>query len=211
MSDFILNAEVRETTGKAHARRMRRAGKIPGIIYGGDKQDLPISVEFYEVSKLLSDEAFYTSMLEVKVKGSRGKNTVLLKDTQWDPLKETITHLDFFRVSASDVVDVEVPVEAINDAKCPGVVAGGMIDVIRRHLAVQCRADSIPEHIEVDCSKLQIGDSIHIKDMVAPKGITFPDQHADAEADEEFVNYTVITCVPPTVEKAATETEADSE
>jgi len=170
MTDLIVEAELRETTGKAHARRMRRAGLLPGIIYGGDKPDLAISINANAIGKLLNNEAFYTSMLEVKVKGKRGKNTVLLKDVQWDSIKDTAMHLDFVRVSAKDSVTVEVPVVAINFEKCPGDVAGGLLDIVRHTLEVTSRADAIPDSIEVDCANLDIGDTIHIEDVTLPEG-----------------------------------------
>jgi large subunit ribosomal protein L25 len=182
MTDLIVEAELRETTGKGDARRMRRAGLLPGIIYGGGKPDVPLTINANAIGKLLNEEAFYTSMLEVKVKGKRGKNTVLLKDVQWDPLMDTAMHLDFMRVSSADSVTVEVPVIAINFEKCPGDVAGGLLDLIRHVLEVTCRADSIPDAIEVDCANLDIGDTVHIEDVTLPEG---------AEVQHE-ANFTVL-------------------
>jgi len=170
MSDFIVEAELRETNGRSASRRLRRAGKIPAIIYGGDKPDLSVAVDYFVISKLLDHEEFHTSMLDVKVKGSRGKNTVMLKATQWDPVKDTVTHLDFIRVSSSDMITLDVPVVVINEDKCPGVAKGGLIDVIRHSLEVTSRADSIPAHIEIDCAGLDIGDTVHIEDITLPEG-----------------------------------------
>ncbi|ATX81361.1 LSU ribosomal protein L25P [Mariprofundus ferrinatatus] len=187
MSDYIVEAELREETGRGATRRLRRAGKLPGIIYGGDKPDLPISMDYNTVSKLLNEEHFHTSMLEVKVKGSRGKNTVLLKDSQYDPLMDTATHLDFMRVSAKDSITMDVPVVAINFEKCPGVAKGGMVALIRHSLEVSCRADSIPEHIEIDCSELDMNDTVHIEDVALPKGVEI---HHDT-------NFTVLNISAP--------------
>jgi len=196
MTDFVLEAELRETTGKAETRRLRRAGKLPAIIYGGGKQDLPIVLNANDTAKMMKNEHFFTSMLEVNVKGSRGKNTVLLKDSQWDPIYDTAKHLDFFRVSSSDSVTVEVPVVALNYEKCPGIVAGGLLDIVRHTLEVTSRADAIPEHIEIDCSNLEIGDNIHIDDITIPEG---------AEVAHD-VNFTVINLAAP--KKAEPEPEA---
>jgi len=198
MTDLTVQAELRETTGKGDARRMRRAGLLPGIIYGGDKPDLPITINANTIGKLLNEEAFYTSMLEVNVNGKRGTNTVLLKDVQWDPILDTAMHLDFMRVLSADSVTVEVPVVAINFEKCPGVVAGGLVDVIRHVLEVTCRADSIPEHIEVDCTGLNLGDTVHIEDLTLPEG---------TEVQHE-VNFTVLNVSAP---KTAVETSSDEE
>ena len=196
MTDFVLEAELRETTGKAETRRLRRAGKLPAIIYGGGKQDLPIVLNANDTAKMMKNEHFFTSMLEVNVKGSRGKNTVLLKDSQWDPIYDTAKHLDFFRVSSSDSVTVEVPVVALNYEKCPGIVAGGLLDIVRHTLEVTSRADAIPEHIEIDYSNLEIGDNIHIDDITIPEG---------AEVAHD-VNFTVINLAAP--KKAEPEPEA---
>ena len=197
MSDFIVEAELREETGRGATRRLRRTGKMPGIIYGGGKPDLAITMDYNTVSKLLNQEAFHASMFEVKVKGSRGKNTVLLKDAQYDPLMDTATHLDFMRVSASDSITMEVPVLAINFETCPGVAQGGMVALIRHALEVTCRADSIPEHIEVDCTGLEMNSTVHIEDVTLPEG---------AEVHHD-VNFTILNISPP---KAA-EVEATDE
>jgi large subunit ribosomal protein L25 len=198
MSNITIEAELREGTGRAASRRLRRAGKIPGIIYGGGKPDLPITMDYFTISKQLNDEQFHTSMLEVNVKGSRGKNTVLIKDSQWDPITDIVTHLDFFRVSASDTITVVV---AINSDKCPGVVKGGLVSLIRHMLEVTCRADAIPDHIEVDCDGLEIGDSVHIEEITLPEG---------AEVHHD-VNFTVLNLSAPTKEEVVVEEEAEGE
>jgi len=182
MSDLTVEAELRETSGRSATRRLRRAGKTPAIIYGGDKPDLSIAIDYFTIAKQLGKEEFHTSMLKVKVKGSRGVNTVLLKETQWDPIKDTVTHMDFFRVSAGDEVTVEVPVVLLNEETCPGIAMGGLVDIIRHALEVTCRADSIPSGIEVDCATLEIGDSVHIEDITLPEG-------AEVQHD---VNFTVL-------------------
>ncbi|MFQ5346049.1 MAG: 50S ribosomal protein L25/general stress protein Ctc [Mariprofundus sp.] len=187
MTDYIIEAELREETGRSATRRLRRAGKMPGIIYGGGKPDLAITMDYNTVSKLLNEEQFHTSMLEVKVKGSRGKNNVLLKDSQWDPVMDTATHLDFFRVSGKDTITMDVPVVAINYEKAPGVVKGGQIDIIRHSLEITCRADSIPDQIEVDCANMEMGDTVHIDDLELPEG---------AEVLHD-VNFTVLNLAAP--------------
>ena len=202
MSDFIVEAELREETGRGATRRLRRTGKMPGIIYGGGKPDLAITMDYNTVSKLLNQEQFHTSMLEVKVKGSRGKNTVMLKDSQYDPLMDTATHLDFMRVSAADSITMEVPVLAINFESCPGVAQGGMVALIRHALEVTCRADSIPEHIEVDCAGLEMNSTVHIEDVTLPDGVEVLHD----------VNFTILNISPPkAAETVETEEPAEVE
>jgi len=187
MTDLIVEAELREETGRSATRRLRRAGKLPGIIYGGGKPDISVMMEYFTIAKQLNTEQFHTSLLKIKVKGSRGKNTVLLKAVQWDPVMDTATHLDFFRVSATDTVTVDVPVVAVNADKCPGVTKGGILDLVRHSLEVTCRADAIPDQIEVYCAQLEVGDTVHIEDIAFPEGSSV--QHD--------VNFTVLNIAAP--------------
>lgn len=199
MSDYTVEATLREETGRSATRRLRRAGQLPGIIYGGDKPDLAIAMDYNTVSKLLNEEHFHTTLIEIKVKGNRTKNTVLLKDAQYDPIMDTATHLDFLRVSAKDTITLDVPVMAINFEKCPGVAKGGMVDVIRHSLEVTCRADSIPEHIEIDCANLDMGDTVHIDDVALPKGTSV----------QYDVNFTVLNISAPKGAGGAAADEAE--
>ncbi|MDQ6953575.1 MAG: 50S ribosomal protein L25/general stress protein Ctc [Mariprofundaceae bacterium] len=199
MTDLIINADLRETTGKGDARRMRRAGLLPAIIYGAGKPDLAITLNANSIGKTLNEEAFYTSMLQVNVAG-KGSETVLLKDVQWEPIMDTAMHLDFMRVSSADSVTVEVPVVVVNYDKCPGDIAGGMLDMVRHVLEVTCRADSIPENVEVDCANLNIGDNIHIEDITLPEGV---------EVVHE-VNFTILNVAAPKGHEEASD-DADIE
>ena len=201
MSDYTIEAELREKTGRADTRRLRRAGKIPGVIYGGGKPELPIVMDALTLSKLLNQEHFHTAIIAINVKGARGKNEALLKDVQYDPLKDTATHIDFFRVSSESIVDMEVPVHPINHEKCPGVVAGGSLEIIRHSLRVHCRADAIPDHLDVDCSALQVGDSIHVNELTLPKGV-------EAPHDDDFA---IVTIAAPRVEVEATPATEEAE
>ncbi|HCS12742.1 MAG: 50S ribosomal protein L25 [Zetaproteobacteria bacterium CG06_land_8_20_14_3_00_59_53] len=197
MTDFVIEAELRETTGRGEARRIRRAGLMPAVIYGGDKPELAITLNAMSTAKLLDKEAFYTSIVEINVKGSRGSNKALVKDVQWHPVRDEAIHIDFFRVSSSDQVHMEVPVHVTHADTCVGVKKGGLVEIIRHTLELTCRADSIPEHIDIDISALDIGESLHIEDVTLPDGVTA--QHE--------VNFTVLTIAAPKVEKASDEEE----
>ncbi len=205
-SEFTIEAELREATGRSAARRLRRAGKVPAVIYGGNKPELPIVLDDIAMRKPLADEAFYTSLLKIKIKGKKTLETVLLKDAQWHPVREHVMHLDFHRVSASDSVHVEVPVHPVHYEKCPGVVKGGRVDLVRHVLEVVCRADAIPDAIEVDCATLDLGDTIHVEDLPLPEGVEVPHE----------VNFTVLNLAAPKgagsdEEEAESETEESSE
>lgn len=206
MSDFVVEAEAREETGRAAARRLRRAGRIPAIIYGGNKPELPITVNRIAVTKLLDQEAFYTSIVDIKVKGKRGANKALVKDVQWHPVRDEVMHIDFMRVSSSDVVHVTVPVHAVNFEKSPGDVKGGLLEIIRHELDVACRADAIPEAIEVDCANLDIGDTVHIRDLTLPDGVTVPEIEHNPE-----LNFTVLNVAASRVDASEAGEEAATE
>jgi len=173
MSSYKVEAILREATGRGATRRLRRSGKVPAIIYGGDQPELSICMEKFALNKLLSQETFFTALLTVSVQG-KGDHTVLLRDVQWDPVTDDVSHLDFHRVLASDSVFVDVPLHTMGVEQCPGAVLGGAVAVIRHVLNVRCRADAIPECIEVDCSQLNIGDTIHVEDLALPEGVEAP-------------------------------------
>jgi len=173
MSAFTVQAILREKTGRGATRRLRRQDQIPGIVYGGDQPELSVSMERFALRKLLSQETFFTAMLTVSVQG-KGDHTALLRDVQWDPVTDEPYHLDFHRVSATDIVLVDVPLHPVGADTCPGAVMGGAVAVIRHVLSVRCRADAIPEFIEVDCSQLNIGDTVHVEDLPLPEGVEAP-------------------------------------
>jgi len=198
VSDFTIEAELRETTGRGEARRMRRVGKMPAVIYGGDKPELPITLDAMSTAKLLDQEAFYTSIVEIKIKGARGSNKGLVKDVQWHPVREEAMHIDFHRVSAADIVHVEVPINAINFEKCPGDIKGGILETIRHSLEVACRADSIPDSIDIFCAQMDIGDAVHVEDIALPDGVEIPHD----------INFTVLSVAAPKVEVEPSEDEA---
>jgi len=197
MSDFVLEAELRETTGRGAARRMRRDGKMPAVIYGGGKPELSITLDALDTSRLLDRETFYTSIVEIRVKGVRGANKGLVKDVQWHPVRDEALHIDFHRVSSSDVIHTEIRVNAINFEKCPGDIKGGLLEMIRHTLEIACRADSIPDAIEVDCATLDIGDSVHVEDLQLPDGV---------EVSHDM-NFTVLSLAAPRVETEPAGTE----
>jgi len=204
MSSYTLEATTREKRGTGESRRLRRQGRLPGILYGGGKPSIAMSFDRHEISMLVEEEGFHTSMVDLKIQGARGKNSALVKDIQWDPITDAPMHLDFHRVSSSDTVRVEVPVHVINDEKCPGSIQGGFIDLIRRNLEVVCRADLIPDRVIVDCAMMDIGDVVHVEDIPLSEGVEIIHD----------INFTVLTVLAPTVSeevKVAEEEVAEEE
>ncbi len=169
MSDIVLPVEVRERTGKGGAREARRQGFVPGVLYGGDLDPVAINLKHNELIKAINSGRFLANMITIMHDGK--KQTVFARDVQFDPVKDLPVHVDFQRVSAKDVITVEVPVHFTNEEKAPGIKRGGVLNVVRHTIEVNCPAGKIPENIEVDISALDIGDSVHISNVTLPAEI----------------------------------------
>lgn len=166
MSDIVLPVEVRERTGKGGAREARRQGFVPGVLYGGDLGPVAINLKHNELIKAINSGRFLANMITITHDGK--KQTVFARDVQFDPVKDLPVHVDFQRVSAKDVITVEVSVHFINEEQAPGIKRGGVLNVVRHAIEVNCPAGKIPESIEVDISALDIGDSVHISNVTLP-------------------------------------------
>ena len=171
MSDnTTISAEQRERVGKGSARAVRRAGRVPAVIYGDKKEPLGITLENREVSKIVHQPGIFGRLLDIKV--GKDSHTVLTRDIQFHPVSDNILHMDFLRVSGSAKVAVAVSVEFINEDDCPGIKIGGVLNVVRYEVELLCPATTIPEKITVDLSGLKIGDSVHISTIELPEGVT---------------------------------------
>lgn len=199
-----LKAETREKAGKGAARALRRAGKIPAVIYGAKKPPVGIALDGHELFKLLHAGGFKTTVFEIDT--GKGKERVIPRDYQRDPVKDTLIHVDFFRVSADSVVEVEVPVHFLNEDASPGLTRGGVLNVVAHRVAVKAGVDNLPDGIEVDLSGLEIGDIVHASSVKLPKGVSF--------AQENLEEFTIATIAAPTVvaeEAAEEQAEAEAE
>ena len=164
--ETTLNAEPRSERGKNLARRLRRGGRIPGVVYGeaGGSGALAVSVEPEEVSRVLHSDAGANTLIGLTV-GDGDSSKVLIKDYQVDPVSHRLLHVDFYRVAMDKVITVTVRIELTGEAE--GVkVQGGLIDFVQREVAVACLPSEIPEHIEVDVSPLTIGQGVRLKDLL---------------------------------------------
>lgn len=163
-------AYKREAQGSSASRRLRHAGKVPGIVYGGTAAPMQIELDHNALYHALRKEAFHASVLTLTVDGS--KESVLLRDTQWHPYKQQVLHVDFQRVDKDHKIHVKVPLHFLNADVAPGVkTGGGKAHHIVNELDVQCFPGSLPEFIAVDMGKLEVGHSIHANDLVLPAGV----------------------------------------
>ncbi len=170
MVDMIqLKAVRRARSGKGAARAERRAGRVPAVIYGDNKEPELISIDFPEIYKHFIKGRFESTLVELDVDGE--KTRTIPRDVQLDPVKDLPIHVDFLRLGKGARISVEVPVEYVNEEASPGLKRGGALNVVRHQVEVWCRASQIPEKIEVDLSGLEIGDVVHISDVTLPEGV----------------------------------------
>jgi len=165
---FELNAEPRTDTGKGASRRLRRAGRIPAIMYGGNKDPESLTLDHNEVIRNLEHEAFYSHILTIKVGGTETR--AVMRDLQRHPSKPFVQHMDLLRVSESEKLRMHVPLHFIGEETAPGVKAGGMVSHEVIEVEVECLPKDLPEYIEVDVSGLNVGDSLHLSDLSMPSG-----------------------------------------
>jgi len=176
---FELNAQARTLQGSGASRRLRRAGKVPGIIYGGDAAPQAIELDHNDLLLDMKKEAFHASILVISVDGK--KQQALLRDTQMHAYKPQILHVDFQRVSATEELHIMVPLHFINEDTAPGVkLSGGLVNHVLTEVDVQCLPKNLPEFIEVDVGALEVGESIHLSELKLPKGVKLTHEDDDA-------------------------------
>lgn len=190
MADVLsLPARARDRAGKGAARSTRRAGLIPGVIYGNHETPLLVALEPRHLVPQVNKDGFFTRIVDLEIDGKRHR--VLPRDVQFHPVSDRPEHVDFLRVSATTRVSVGVPVRFINEAAAPGIKKGGVLNVVRHTIDLVCQADKIPAAITIDLTGKEIGDSIHISHIQLPDGVM------PAIRDRDF---TVATVAAPTVQ-----------
>lgn len=164
-----LKAAARERAGKGGARAERRLGRVPGIVYGGDKPPLSISVGDKELRQRIFAGHFLTTVLDLDIDGA--KHRVIPRDYQLDPVKDTPLHVDFMRLGEGATIRVSVPVHVRNAETAPGVKRGGAVNVVTHAIELRCPADAIPDAVEVDLAGLDINGSVHLSTVALPPGV----------------------------------------
>jgi large subunit ribosomal protein L25 len=185
-----ISARKREMQGTGAARRLRRLGRVPGIVYGGDQGAVNIELDHKDLYLNLRNERFHASILTLELGGA--KEQVLLRAVNMHPFKSQVQHVDFQRVSKDRKIHMKVPLHFVNAEKSPGVKdQGGVASHVLNELDITCFPDDLPEFIEVDLGSLAVGNSIHARDLALPKGVEL------ALKKEE--NPVVATVVVPTL------------
>lgn len=169
-NSYTLDAVMRTDSGKGASRRLRRTGKVPAIVYGGEGEAVSISLAENQLVRHLQEEQFYSSIINLKLEG--GSEKVLLRDLQRHPARPVILHADLQRVSSGEKLKVVVQLHFVNEEACAGVKTdGGKISKAMMDLEVYCLPKDIPEFVEVDVIDLKMGESFHISDLKLPEGV----------------------------------------
>ena len=166
----LISAELRDRVGKGSARAARRAGKIPAVIYGDKKEPIAIEIEARVVRKIIHEPGIFSRLLDINV--DEGKHTVLTRNIHFHPVTDEPLHFDFLRVGKSSTISVAIGVEFINEDICPALKIGGVLNIVRYEVELNCLPTDIPEKITVDLADAKIGDSIHISAVELPDGVT---------------------------------------
>ena len=206
MSDYKLTANVRHDLGKGASRRLRRVNQqVAAIIYGGEKAPQPIVIDKAAFYKAIEDEAFFSSLIDIDVDGS--KEQVIIRDLQRHPFKALITHADFLRVDATHEMTINVPLHvAGEDANASIKEKTGVLHVLANEVEISCLPKNLPEYLEADVSALEIGDTLHLSDLKLPAGVTLVALSQGEEHDTGIVSIT-----RPTVVSAEDEGESEAE
>src|SRR5215475_8335432 len=165
MAEIVVNAKTRTDRGKNAARRLRREGFVPGVVYGGKGDNIAVAVDPKALQKVLRSEAGRNAILKLDIAG-KGATNAILKGLQVDPIKETFLHVDFYRIAMNVAIRVTVPIVVRGEAR--GVkVDGGILELITREIEVECLPGDIPERIEIDVSDLGLNGALRVSDLPA--------------------------------------------
>ncbi|SFI35574.1 large subunit ribosomal protein L25 [Bosea sp. OK403] len=183
-----IEASARAQVGKGAARAVRRQGLTPAVIYGGGAAPEAIALDANKTRLLIYAGHFLTTLFEVSVDGK--KTRVIPRDYQLDPVKDFPIHVDFLRVAAGQTIKVEVPVHVVGQDACPGLKAGGAMQIVEHAVEIDVSPESIPEFLEISVAGLNIGDSIHVDALKLPAGVSLTSRE----------NLTLVSIVPPSVD-----------
>lgn len=182
-----LKAEPRGKTGKGAAYRARKTGQIPGIVYGGAADPVPVQVDAHSLDRVYGTGALLQTLVMLEVGGK--KTRVIPRAVQLDPVTDRPVHIDFLRLTPGGKITLDIPVHFRGQENSPGIKRGGVVNIVRHEVALLCPVDNIPEFIEGDLSGLDIGDSLHISAFTLPEGVKPMIKERD---------FTIATIAPPT-------------
>ncbi len=188
MSEFTLNASVRNDLGKGASRRLRRANlQVPAIVYGGEQAPQPISIEKAAFYKAIEDESFFSSVLNLVIDGK--SEQVVVRDLQRHPYKPVVTHADFMRVDATHSITINVPLHVVGEAKSKAIKDhGGELHVLSNEVQISCLPKDLPDFLEVDITDVEIGTTLHLSDLKLPAGVSLVELTHGADHDNAVLS-----------------------
>jgi large subunit ribosomal protein L25 len=166
---FELNAEFRDAEGKGASRRLRRANKVPAILYGGHREPRALTLDHTKLKLALENERFYSTIISIRV--GDVTQAAILKDVQRHPAKNAVLHVDLQRVLENEKIRMMIPLHFKGEGAAPGVKAGGVVSHLRNEVEVSCLPKDLPEFLEVDMSHLNINDLLHLSDLKVPENV----------------------------------------
>ncbi|MDA9060669.1 50S ribosomal protein L25/general stress protein Ctc [Candidatus Thioglobus sp.] len=183
---ITVNALERKNQGKGASRRLRKEERVPGIVYGGTKAPQMVTLNIHEITHLLENENTFTSVLDLMV--DKSKESVVLKDIQRHPAKNTVQHMDFLRVDAKHALVTMTPLHFIGMDENEALRLGNMLNQFVVSVEISCLPQDLPNGIDVDVTNLEIGDHLTLTNLVLPKGVVITSlQHEDVEAHDQTV------------------------
>jgi large subunit ribosomal protein L25 len=184
---FSLALEPRDAAGRGASRRLRRSGKVPGIVYGGGQEPTPVLLDEHEIRKNAAEEAFFSSILTLKFKGEEQQG--ILKDVQVHPARRQVLHVDLQRVLANEKIRISVPLHLLNEANAKGVKeGGGIVNHLLTEVTVSCLPKDLPEYLELDIVDLELNKILHLSDIRLPTGVEIPELAAGPDNDRPVVS-----------------------
>lgn len=184
---FTLDAEIREDLGKGASRRLRHTDKVPAVVYGGEKPAVSITLDHSKVLHAQEHEAFYSHILTLNIDNT--SQQVILKDVQRHAFKPKILHMDFLRVDADHAITTTIPLHFINEETAEAVkMHGGVVSHTISEVEISCLPQDLPEFIEVDVAKCEMGSALHLSDIDVPKGVTLVELTKGEDHDQPVVS-----------------------
>ena len=214
MSEQVnLNATNRDVEGKSSSRQLRRAGSVPAVIYGGEKDPIRISILEKDIAKAAEIPGFATQILNINISGE--EQNVILKELQRHPATQRVLHADLQRVNPDTKISISVPIRFLNEDICKGVkMHGGAISRLINNIDITCLASNLPEYLEVDVAELDVGDSVFLSALNLPEGVEIPSLALGEDRDQAVVSVTeakVLDIEPEVVEEEGEGEEGEAQ
>jgi len=199
-TQYQLNIQTRDEKGTAAGRRLRHQGRLPAVVYGGNKDNAQISLDQLEVLQKLEDSSFRSSVISLC--GGKKREKVIIRDIQMKPQKHQVLHMDFQRIKADEAIHLPVSLHLSGEEQSPGLQQGGLVSHLITEVEISCLPDDLPDQLTIDISALEIGDALHLRDIELPEAVELTALQGDGE------DLAVVTIMAP---KAVVEESEEGE